>query len=214
MQITRLKSTKRGDRVNLFINDKFAFSIAQNLIADFALYVGKDLSETDLEEIQTKDLELRYFDKVLNLIARRPRSEFEIRRYLKGKLYKEENCEKFIDKLVDILKRKNYLDDFEFAKWWVGNRMRFKPRGKYLIKQELKSKGIEENLIDKALRSEKFTSQEEFCFALELGKNKMRLLGNLKEDKDRKKVLDFLLRKGFSYHVAWEVLKRLEYRSN
>lgn len=209
MQITRLKSTKRGDRVNVYIDDKFAFSIAQNLVADFALYVGGKLKESEVNEIKNKDLVVRYYDKVLNLITRRPRSEFEIRRYLKGKLYREEGSEEFIGKLIGILKRKNYINDLEFAKWWVENRMRFKPRGKYLITQELKSKGIKGNAIEKALRSESFTKGKELKFALELGKKKKRLLKGLQDDRDRKKFIDFLVRKGFGYDIAMRVLERL-----
>jgi regulatory protein len=209
MQITRLKSTKRGDRVNVYLDDKFAFSIAQNLVTDFAFYVGKELAEGKVNEIKNKDLVVRYYERVLNLIARRPRSELEIRRYLNRKLYREEGIEKFIDKLIGTLKKKNYIDDFEFAKWWVENRMRFKPRGEFLIRRELKSKGIEDSLIEEALRSGRFTKGREFEFALELGKKKKRLLKDLKEDKEKKKFMDFLVRKGFSYDVARRVLERL-----
>jgi regulatory protein len=209
MRVTKLKSTKRGDRVSVFIDKEFAFSINRNLVADFALFEGRELKKKDIDKIRDKDFELKYLGKVLNLISRRPRSESEVNQYLKEKLYGEKNSDKFVCSIIKKLKEKDYLNDSKFADWWVENRMRFKPRGRYLIKRELKIKGITNSIIEKSLRCKGFSQSKELRFAKELGRKKQRMLKNLKEDKNKKKFLDFLVRKGFSFDISMTVLKEL-----
>lgn len=209
MKITRLKFTRRGDRVNIYLDGEFAFSISQILVADFALFKGKELDTNDIEKIKTKDLMQRYCGKALNLIARRPRSTFEIKEYLKRKLYKEEGSEKFIKALIKKLKEKGYLNDFGFAQWWVENRVRFKPRGKFLIVQELRNKGIKSDIIKRVIESAGLNKSKEYRLALELGEKKRRILGNINDLKKRKKFMDYLLRKGFSYDITIKVLNEL-----
>jgi len=50
-----------------------------------------------------------------------------------------------------VLKSKKVLNDFNFAKWWISQRSEFNPRGKRLLSQELKNKGVSEENIDKAI---------------------------------------------------------------
>lgn len=209
MKITRLKFTRRGDRVNVYLDSEFAFSISQILVADFTLFKGRELDTNEVEKIKTKDLIQRYYDKVLNLIVRRPRSTFEIKEYLERKLYKEEGSEKFIKALIKKLKEKGYLNDFEFAQWWVENRVRFKPRGKFLIVKELRNKGIKSDIIERVIELTGLNKSKEYSLALELGEKKKRILGNIDDLKRRKKFMDYLLRKGFSYDISVRVLNEL-----
>lgn len=209
MVITKLKATKRGNRVNVYLDHKFVFSIAQSLVIDFGLFVGGSLSKGQVEEIKTKDLVVRYYEKALNLISKRPRSKFEIQKYLKGKFYKEEGSEKYIQKIIKKLIERNYLNDLEFAKWWVENRVSFKPRGRYLLLRELKSKGIADDICKKALKVCGVSEAKEMNFALKLANKKVRLLGTLQDIKNKKKLFDFLARKGFGYEIVSKVVNKL-----
>ena len=93
------------------------------------------------------------FDKFYNLALRflsyRPRSEKEVRDRLKIKYQKSnlKDLELIIDRVIQKLKKYNFVNDLEFAKKWIESRMKFKPRSLRLIKLELKKKGISDDII-------------------------------------------------------------------
>lgn len=92
----------------------------------------------------------KFYNKALRFLSYRPRSEKEVRDRLKlkvksSKLKVEEDI---IDKVIEKLKEQKFINDEEFAKWFVESRLRFKPRSLRLIKTELKQKGIVDEIIN------------------------------------------------------------------
>jgi regulatory protein len=89
----------------------------------------------------------------LKMIGKRPQSEKE----LQDKLYKYLSRKKisgkelYIEAVVEYLTKHNYLNDAEFAKWWVDERERLKPESKRMIQQELHIKGISDEMIESVL---------------------------------------------------------------
>ena len=57
-----------------------------------------------------------------------------------------------IQRLEDLA----YLDDAKYAKDFINDRVRFKPRGKSLIRYELIKKGVDLNIIDKSFYESEF----------------------------------------------------------
>ncbi len=214
MKVTKLKFTKNGRRVSIFIDGEFKLSVEKNVIADFSIFDDKSVDKEFIERIKEEDLIRRYLKKAEFLISKRPRSTFEIEQYIKSKLYKDKSFnnddrDKVIKKVISRLEKKEYLNDLEFAKWWIDNRVKFKPRGKYLITSELRIKGVESDIIKKALSVNNFDTIKEFELALRLGKKRVRLKGSLKDYNDIRKFVNYLARKGFSYDLAKMVVKKL-----
>ncbi len=216
MRVTRLKATKKSGRVSIFIDKEFAFSVERKIVTDFKIFSGRKLTEDEIEEIEAADFKARYFKKVVKLISRRPRSKKEIRLYLRRKLKSKKD--NLIDNLISELRDKGYIDDEKFANWWVENRLNFKTRGKLLLKSELKSKGIRDDIIEKIFTNKDFSDKEEVDRAIELAKKKKRKIGNIKDRKSRKKLFDYLLRKGFEYRKVKEAVQKVsndkKYKSN
>jgi regulatory protein len=50
--------------------------------------------------------------------------------------------------VIDKLKEQKFINDEEFAKWWIESRTTFKPRSLRLIKIELRQKGIDDETIN------------------------------------------------------------------
>lgn len=111
-----------------------------------------------------------------------------------------------IARAIDELKEKNFLDDKVFAKLWIGDRMSLKPSGKNLIVRELKSKGLDDESIDAAFREYEGVF-DEYEMALPLARRKLQQLKGAGEEKAKKKLLDFLSRRGFSYNTIWKIIK-------
>jgi regulatory protein len=101
-----------------------------------------------------------YYLLALRYLNIRFRSEKEIRDYLRKKLFKKgqdekikEDIEQLIDLIIHKLKQQKFLNDEEFAKMWIRSRTDFKPKGERLIRLELRQKGINKEIIDKAFQA-------------------------------------------------------------
>lgn len=144
----------------------------------------------------------KLFEKTLRFLSFRPRSEKEIRDYLAKKKSNDLETKKIIEKL----KEHKFLNDEEFAKWWVEQRTRVKPRADRVIKFELTRKGIEKEIIESLLTS---GNDSDLAKALNLAEIRMK---RLRKIEDRKKVYEklgrFLASKGFNYDTIKEVIDR------
>lgn len=83
--ITKLKAQKNKNRVNLFLDNKFAFGLSLNEVVKLGLAVGQELSQKEIEKIAFSSQLEKLYNKTLNLLSYRPRSEKEIRNYLRKK---------------------------------------------------------------------------------------------------------------------------------
>ena len=209
MKITSIQQQKKNpERVSIFLDDKFAFGLDSKFLVDFDLFKDKELGEQDIGKIVRKDLGEKIKSRVLNLIARRPRSEKEIRDYIERKFYEgkfdveDQYRENLVESVIEPLKEYKYVDDEAFARWYVNNRVEFKPRGKRVLKVELKLKGISDDIISTVLS---FEDGAELEMANRLAEKKLRTLSRLDESKQREKLIAFLQRKGFGWDVISSV---------
>ena len=85
--ITDLKQgVKNPNRVNVFINDKFSFSLDLAQVVDLGIKKGKSITEAELAEYQKASEFGKLYQRALEWVLLRPRSEREVRDYLKRKL--------------------------------------------------------------------------------------------------------------------------------
>jgi regulatory protein len=147
---------------------------------------------------------MEQFRNYLNLAYRylsiRNRSEKEMREYLGRKNAAQE----IIDKIVTSLKEKKFLNDEEFARSFVLNRARVKPKGKALLKMELRQKGISDDLIKKVLDEVREEIPDELSQAKDLITRRMQKMVGSPRQEIYQKVGGFLARRGFS----WEIVKK------
>lgn len=190
--ITRLEIQHRNkERVNVYIDDQFAFGLSLLLAA--ALRKGQALSDADIATLREQDGVEKAYDRVLNYLSYRARSESEIRQYLRRK----DVADDVADELVERLRRVGLVDDAAFASLWVRNRQATSPRGGRALRQELWQKGIARDVVDDAL-----TDLDETEQALAAARPRAHRLAGLDAPEFRKKLTDFLLRRGFAYSVA------------
>lgn len=140
----------------------------------------------------------KYLDNCYRYLSIRNRSEKEIRDYLTKKKAEPE----IIDAIVERLKKQKFLNDESFARSWVLNRARLKPKGKMLLKIELRQKGIKDDIISKVLSEVQEEIPDELEQAKSLALKKMqRMIGKSREE-IYQKVGGFLARRGFSWEIA------------
>lgn len=205
MKITRISPTRNGKRFNIYLDYQYSFTVGPNTIAKYLLFEGKNLE--DIEVIKNYDFEDRFFLRIIDLVSRRPRSKKEIYDYLKRKIGKRYKSN-FADKLISKLEKKKYINDYDFAFWWIENRLSFKPRSKNLLILELKKKGIDKDIIDEVLNNSKITKEQELEFAEILLAKKLHYR-KLNSD-NKKKYVSFLARKGFSFDIINKIIKKYQ----
>ncbi len=198
-KITALKQQKRdNERVNVYLNGEFAFGL-EKIVAAW-LQVGQELSEEKIAELQAKDEVETAFQRALNFLSYRPRTEKEVRANLK-----RNNVEEGVaDEVVQRLRRGGLLDDVQFANLWVENRSEFRPRGRQALRAELRQKGLGDETIEVALSN---LNEEEL--ALRAAQKQARKLEALEWPDFRKRLGSFLARRGFGYEIITETLKRV-----
>ena len=190
-EITALTFQKRNkDRVNVYLDGKFAFGLAA--IEAARLRVGQALSDNEIVELQRKDDVERAYERALNYLSYRPRSEGEVRRNLRRKDIEGP----VIDAVIARLTQAGLLDDREFARYWVDNRARFNPRGRRGLQHELRQRGISRNIIEDVLES--YDVHEAARKVVEAG---ARRLSQEAPQDFRRKLQAYMARRGFSYGV-------------
>ena len=133
-------------------------------------------------------------------------SEKEIRE----KLTKKGFGESVIEKVVADLRHNSIIDDYLFAKAFIHDRMRFNPQGSYRIAYELKKKGLSQDIINKIFTEEKVV-ETDIERALKLAKKRLKTLINIKDkEKVKRRLYNFLLRRGFSYETIKTVMDKLQ----
>ncbi len=195
--ITALEAQKRhSDRVNVYLDGAYAFGLPAILAAH--LHVGQQLTEDAIEALRQADAIERATDRAVRLLARRPHSEAELRRYLARK----NTPDAVIEAALAKLQRLGYVDDRAFAAYWVENRERFRPRGIRALRYELRQKGIAADVIEETLQD--FDPQ---ASARRAAQTYARRLHNLTRREARNKLAGFLQRRGFAYAVVREVVQ-------
>jgi regulatory protein len=148
----------------------------------------------------------RFYNYSLKFLSYRTRSEKEVRDRLKLKIKNEklkitdQNLTLLIDKIIEKLKRYNFINDIEFAKKWVENRKRFKPRSARLIGIELKQKGIDSEIIENL----HLTDDNDLESAKKLVEKRIERLKGLQKQEIYQKLGRYLASKGFN----WDTIKK------
>jgi len=200
MKITAIKQqVKRADRYSIYVDEKYSFSLSEPELLNVGLRINQEFTEAELDELKNKAVLDKAYDRTLNLIMRRPRSEWELRDYLKRKEYDEEAIAATIERLAE----RGYVNDQDFAKRWVENRRLLKSTSKRRLQQELKQKRVSQEVIDEVLASDE-TDERDVLRELVGRKQKQT------KYQDKTKLMQYLSRQGYNYGDIKSVLEEFQ----
>ncbi len=137
-----------------------------------------------------------------NLLRVQPRSEKELSFRLKKKGFSESTSKE----TVFLFKKNGLLNDLKFARAWVDSRLKSNPKGDIVLRYELAAKGISGKIIDKVL-SENPECEE--VIAKRLAEDRIKALIGLPKLKAKKRLYDYLARRGFKCDIIEDVVERL-----
>lgn len=195
MVITALKAqVKTPDRVSVFIDGKFHCGLSLVQVADLGLkrnqevdakYCDKLKKLSDLGKLQARTLEW---------IFRRPRSSKELSEYLFKKRVNDEEKKYITEKLS------KYVDDTEFARFWIDGRRGSKNKSAKIIRLELMQKGVDREIVDDLLQQHETKDQDVLLKVIEKKRRQTKY-------QDEQKLKQYLVRQGFNYSDIDEALK-------
>ncbi len=197
--VTALEAQRRNkERVNVYLDGEFAFGL--NMLDAARLSRGQVLSDEEVAALRDRDEVAQAYDRAVGFLSFRPRSTAEIRR----NLVEKETPDEVIEIVIARLLEQGYADDAAFTRFWVSNRMEFKPLSTRALRYELREKGIATDIIDEALAAVDPTEA-----AYRAAKDKARRLSGSTKQDFRKKVGGLLARRGFNYDTARTVIDQL-----
>ena len=210
MEVTKLSSQiKNPDRINIFLNNKYEFSLDISQVIDLAVKPGNIYSDEEVVVLRREGEFSKYYTKAMVYSLARPRSTREISDYLyrqtrtKTYLVKGERRERIgmapelSQRIINKLIEKKYLNDENFARYWVENRNLKKGISERTLKQELLKKGVSQEIVNTVIENSERNDEEELKKVI--AKRRHRY-----ENDD--KFIKYLVSKGYQYYQIQEVL--------
>lgn len=227
LKITDMRQgVKNPNRINVFVDGKFSFSLDVSQVVDFRLKVGDRISEERLKELKGASEFGKLYQRALEWVLMRPRSVGETRDYLQRKFHEassvtasrrpvftggarlrsrqqppkdpSEASSELSDKIISRLCKKGYLDDGRFAEWYVENRFTKKGISRKRLKMELMKKGVSNEIIEKVL--DERNDEEEILKMIEKKRDKYT----------EEKLIQYLCRQGFDYQLVQNLVQTYE----
>ncbi|HOQ00788.1 MAG TPA: regulatory protein RecX [Acetivibrio clariflavus] len=185
------KSSKNKDMISVFIDNQYAFSLPEEEYLRLGLYEKSEITEEELGYIKREVLIKSAKSKAIKYVSLKLMSEKELYTKLLSKGFDEE-----ISRIVvDDLKALGYINDKIYAQKFVFERSKLKPKSKKMLRMELSSRGISDDIIDEVLDNFEY---DEITVIERLIKKKFGK-HDLTDPKIEKKVYSFLTHRGFSY---------------
>ena len=136
----------------------------------------------------------------IRFVSYRPRSRKELSDFIARKLKSNHTTAPLVAshvmrRLTDL----GYADDHAFGVWWVTQRTGRNPKGARAIRMELLRKGIPPEVANEVIaRGMREEGKSEQTLARAASEKKLKLWARLPHAEKKRKVADFLLRRGFS----------------
>jgi regulatory protein len=189
----------RHKRVVVHVDGQIAFEIARDAAREQDLRPGRTIAQTQIDALVAADAKRRAFDVAGAMLARRPRSEREIRLRLRRSRFEPS----LVDATVERLRAARLIDDAEFARAFTESRDRSSPRGRRLLAQELRTFGVDAPIARSVVEQ---VSEPDAAYRL--ASRRVRSLASLDYRAFRTRLAGHLQRRGFGWDVVRTTIDR------
>jgi regulatory protein len=147
------------------------------------------------------------FEYAVGALARRMRTERDLRRLMKMRVEEGEAGARAMDAVVAKLKELNYLSDERFAEGYTRVRKEHEKFGKRRVQQDLMQKGVTRELVASTLETA-YEDVDEVALARQyIARKRMKQPSGEKAQKETVRAINRLLRAGFSSRAVHKVLR-------
>ena len=133
-----------------------------------------------------------------------PRSRKELEITLAKRMIDPDVAKEVLDRFVEI----DVINDAAFAELLVRSRCNTKKVSRSVLRQQLRQKGVDQEIIEEALLA--VTDDDELRMATELVEKKSRAMNQLDPQVRKRRLFGLLARKGYGTAIALKVINDLE----
>jgi len=166
-----------------------------------------DATITQLPIAVEKNLEIEAADAAKQVLLRRlshaPRTRKELAKDLKDKDISDEVANVALDRFEEV----GLINDQALASNYVSSQHQRKGLGKNALRQQLRAKGVSDEVALEAISQ--ITDDQEFQAAFALACKKIRSLQRDDAKTQLRKIVNVLARKGYSSNLAFRVAKEV-----
>ncbi|UNK21335.1 RecX family transcriptional regulator [Paenibacillus sp. N3/727] len=202
LMITSVEMLRKPKHRYLITFGRYSMSVHEDVMIKYRMMKGSIFRKEELEEIVVADERQQAYVEALRFLERKPRTAQEITQRLNLKGMTADGIEKTIIRL----QQERLVDDELYAKQWAEQRITRQKKGRMWVRQELRQKGIQTELIADALNE--VSEEDEFQSAYTVGQKKWyQIKGDALERK--RKTGAFLMRRGFTGEQVRKVINKL-----
>jgi regulatory protein len=154
------------------------------------------------------------FEYAVSALARRMRTERDLRRLMKLRAEQGEAGARAIDAAVVRLKELKYLSDERFAEDYTRVRKEHEKFGRRRVQQDLMQKGVGKELVASALETAYVDVDEAGLARQYIARKRMKQPSGANAKKETVRAMNRLLRAGFSSRAIYKVLREWEVEVN
>lgn len=188
--------------LDIYVDNEFSFTIDESDFISMGLYDEPEITKERLSYITNELLFRKAKNIAVKYLSIKMRTQIEVR----NKIILEGYGEVIAARVIDELKSIGYINDTLYIQKYIFDRSKLKPMAKKLLRYELGAKGISNEDIDTVLSDWEI---DEVQIAADLVGKKFAKY-DLNDPKNYKKVLSFLMNRGFSLETSKYVVKNYQ----
>ena len=200
MRIDNLSSKPdRTGRYLVKLDDGSVLRLYRQTVEDYGLYTGKELSDEQMADLRRDAGKMSAKMRAVRIVAASSVSKDDLRQRLVRKGEDPDQAAEAVDWMADL----KLIDDAQTAQQLV-SRCAARGYGIAKAKQVLYEKRIPKAYWEEALAD--YPDQSEYILAFLRSR-----LGSDADERQRKRAMDALLRRGHSYQEVRSVMRQLDY---
>lgn len=198
MVVTKIESVTKT-KFKVFLDEQFAFVLYKGELSRYKITEQGEMSQELVELIKKEVLEKRAKSRAMHLLSQMDRTEEQLRMKLRQNLYPED----VIEVAVNYVKAFGYVGDAGYARRYVSARQGSKSKKEIMM--ALRKKGVSKEDVQIALEEEykEYGEQETIRRLVD----KKRFCAETATDVEKRKICEYLLRKGFRYDDISKVIQ-------
>ena len=188
-----------------FDNDEFLF-LAVDIFIKSGIRKNDEITDNRFLSLIEENKIFHIRQRAFRFLGRRLHSVSELRTKLLQKGYEK----LLIENVLDELEKKDYLNDNEFAKMFAEEKIKTKLWGEKKLRNELIKKGVSGQIIAETIKSS-ISAEDNFTNAMEIATKKYKVIAKRSLDNNvvKRKLISFLVSRGYDYDVIKEVCNKL-----
>lgn len=198
MKIIKYKKIRNKYRV--YFDNDITVDLYERVIIDNELLLKKELTKKELTKIVNENNKESILDTAIHYIEIKMRSKNEVISYLKKKGYEDND----IDNTIKKLEKLNLLNDSQYVKAFITDKMNLSNDGPNKIKNSLLNNNINEVIINKYM--DEIDNKIIYDKLEKLIDKKIRLTKNISGNPLKYKLLSYFINQGYDKYMIEEIL--------